>query len=81
MKYDEIERKHLLIVITLDATREQTGWVKLPIDKLNDVYGLPLQIRDEFNDDEYTWSQDWNYIALDAATKPAHVFSFLNAKQ
>lgn len=81
MKYDEIERKHLLIVITLDAAREQTGWVKLPIDKLNDVYGLPLQIRDEFNDDEYTWSQDWNYIALDAATKPAHVFSFLNAKQ
>jgi len=81
MKYDELGRKHLLVVITLDPSNEQTGWIKLPLKELNAVYSLPLQVYDELNNEEYTWTQDWNYIALNAAHKAAHVFSFINAKQ
>jgi starch synthase (maltosyl-transferring) len=81
VKYDLLERKHLLIVVCMDPAQPQSGWIKLPLDKLNTTYNLPLTVHDELHHETYQWQQDWNYIALDASSKPAHIFSFINAKQ
>src|SRR5690606_20293690 len=72
VKYDLLERKHLLIVVCMDPAQPQSGWIKLPLDKLNTTCNLPLTVHDELHHETYQWQQDWNYIALDAGSKPAH---------
>lgn len=73
MKYDKRSGHHLLIVISLDAHNSQSGWLRLPRERPD--YALPLQVQDQLNNEQYLWENDWNYVALDPDTKPAHIFS------
>lgn len=77
IKWDELQQRHLLIVITLDPHHAQSAWITIP-EKLRKLYGHTLHIHDELNEEEYSWQEERNYVALDPSQKPAHIFSFKN---
>jgi len=79
LKMDERFGQHMLIVISLDAYHPQSAWVNLPAEKWGRTLGLAWQLTDHLNDEQYNWTQEWNYVALDPAHKPAHVFTIVNS--
>ena len=64
----------VLVIVNLDPVNTQAGWVQLPLAE----YGLPLdgpfQVSDLLTGSSYTWSREWNYVALDPAISPVHIF-------
>lgn len=75
LKKDVLHHHHLLIVITLDSHTTQSAWVNIPRQRLEEIYGGPLRVYDHLNDEQYDWDKDWNYVELNPAQKPAHLFS------
>jgi starch synthase (maltosyl-transferring) len=62
----------VLVVANLDPyqTREATVWLDLP------ALGVDREfiVKDELTGESYRWGRA-NYVRLDPATQPAHVFS------
>jgi starch synthase (maltosyl-transferring) len=62
----------VLVVVNLDPyqTREATVWLDLP------ALGVDREfiVTDELTGESYRWGNA-NYVRLDPATRPAHVFS------
>ncbi|CAN5865674.1 alpha-1,4-glucan--maltose-1-phosphate maltosyltransferase [soil metagenome] len=66
----------VLVVVNLDPHHTQSGWVDLDPVSLgleDDRY----QVRDLLTDRIYQWSGSRNFVRLDTAGIPAHIFSFL----
>jgi starch synthase (maltosyl-transferring) len=68
----------ILVIVNLDPHHVQHGWVRVPTAD----FGIPGQsaytVHDLLTDTTYTWRGEWNYVRLDPAKMPAHVFR-LNA--
>lgn len=66
-------RNTILVVVSLDAFNEQTGWTNLDLGRM----GLPAHesflVVDLLDGTQYTWS-DHNYVALQPGVHPAHIF-------
>jgi starch synthase (maltosyl-transferring) len=66
----------VLSVVNLDPHHVQSGWVRLPLAEL----GLPsgpgesYQVHDLISDARYLWQGESNFVQLDPASSPAHVF-------
>lgn len=65
----------VLIVVNLDPHHAHTGWVDLDLAALGLAADQPYQVHDLLTDERYLWQGGRNYVALDPATVPAHVFS------
>ncbi len=65
----------VLTVVNLDPHRTQAGWVRIGADQLGFEPAGAYRVRDLLDDAEYLWRGDWNFVALDPAVRPAHVFS------
>jgi len=63
----------VLTVVNLDPHHVQSGWVEVPADALG-LGNEPYQVHDLLGDERYTWEPGWNYVRLDPAVLPAHVF-------
>jgi starch synthase (maltosyl-transferring) len=64
----------ILFAVNMDWRYTQTGWLDFtPPAKFRKKDGSFL-VRDILNGEEYTWKEQWNYIKLDPAEKPAHIF-------
>jgi starch synthase (maltosyl-transferring) len=74
LKMDEHSGNVILTVVNLDPHRAQSGWVDLDIDALNLDAEQPYQVHDLLSDQRYIWRGRRNYIMLDPARAPAHVF-------
>jgi starch synthase (maltosyl-transferring) len=63
----------MLTIVNLDPRWRQSGWIELPVES---VPGEPVYpVRDLLNETVYTWRAGaWNYVELDPAITPAHVF-------
>jgi starch synthase (maltosyl-transferring) len=63
----------MLTIVNLDPRWRQSGWIELPVES---VPGEPVYpVRDLLNETVYTWrASAWNYVELDPAITPAHVF-------
>jgi starch synthase (maltosyl-transferring) len=63
----------MLTIVNLDPRWRQAGWIELPVES---VPGEPVYpVRDLLNETVYTWRAGaWNYVELDPAITPAHVF-------
>jgi starch synthase (maltosyl-transferring) len=61
----------LLIVINLDPSRVQSGWLKVPWQTL----GLPesYEVHDLLSDARFRWQRDANFVMLDPNGVPAHL--------
>jgi starch synthase (maltosyl-transferring) len=64
----------ILVIVNLDPhqTREATVWLDLPA--LGMDYGAEFTITDELSGESYRWGQA-NYVRLDPAVRPAHIFT------
>jgi starch synthase (maltosyl-transferring) len=65
----------LLMVLNLDPTaaHEATTW--LDMGALGIADDRPFTVHDELTGADYTWQGPLNYVRLDPAVQPAHVFS------
>jgi starch synthase (maltosyl-transferring) len=64
----------LLVIVNLDYWHTQSGWVEFPIERLELPSDRPFQMHDLLTDARYLWHGNRNYVELDPAVCPAHLF-------
>ncbi|HEX3157304.1 MAG TPA: alpha-1,4-glucan--maltose-1-phosphate maltosyltransferase [Gemmatimonadaceae bacterium] len=64
----------LLIVANLDPLAAQESTVEVPLELLGLAADRPYVMEDLLTGARYTWRGHWNYVRLDPALEPAHVF-------
>jgi starch synthase (maltosyl-transferring) len=64
----------VLTVVNLDPARTQAGWVDLDETELGVEPGQPFEVHDLLTGARYAWQGRGNYVRLDPALQPAHVF-------
>lgn len=64
----------ILVVVNLDPHHIQRGWVTLPMSELNISENMNYQVHDLLSDARYLWHGPSNYVELDPAKFPAHIF-------
>jgi starch synthase (maltosyl-transferring) len=64
----------LLFIVNMDWRYTQSGWVEFSPPKKFRAEDGTFRVRDILNNEEYTWKKSWNYVKLDPAEKPAHIF-------
>jgi len=65
----------VLVVVNLDPHNVQHGWVTLSLDLLGLPDGPTYEVSDLLTDERYLWTGPRNYVRLDPAVTPAHVFA------
>jgi starch synthase (maltosyl-transferring) len=65
----------VLSVVNLDPHHSQTGWIDLDLHAIGVEDGSPYQLHDLLTDRLYLWNGSRNFVELDVAGIPAHVFS------
>jgi len=64
----------VLVVVNLDLQHRQAGWVQLDLAALGLEEGLSFQVEDALSGSRYLWQGAANYVELDPASMPAHLF-------
>jgi starch synthase (maltosyl-transferring) len=68
------EHNLIVTVVNMDPVQSYAGWLHLPLRELGLRDDEPYEAHDLLGDVRYTWSGEWNYIELDPAVVPAHIF-------
>ena len=64
----------MVMVVNLDPRQKQAGTVDLPVESLGLAPDRPYKVRDLLSDSAYDWRGSRNYVELDPARAPAHLF-------
>ena len=64
----------VVVVVNLDPHNTQSGWVGLDLAALGIDESAFYQMHDLLTDARYSWHGAWNFVQLDPARTPAHVF-------
>jgi len=75
--YSKVSDDHadiVVVVVNLDPHHRQSGWLSLPLDFLGVQADRPYQVHDLLADTRYLWDGPRNYVELDPAVTPAHIF-------
>ncbi len=64
----------ILVVVNLDPHGRQSGFVQLPKWKLKLGDHINVKVKDLITEEQYTWTQEWNYVELDPFKIPFHLF-------
>jgi starch synthase (maltosyl-transferring) len=64
----------IVVVANLDPHNAQSGWVELPIDDLGLEADRPYQVHDLLSGAHFLWHGRRNYVRLDPAAAPVHIF-------
>jgi starch synthase (maltosyl-transferring) len=64
----------VIVVVNLSPHHVQSGWLELPLEELGIDSDLPFQADDLLGGARYLWHGARNYVELDPAVVPAHVF-------
>lgn len=66
----------IVVVVSLDPTNVQSGWVNLPIEELGLGSGpdRAYEVHDLIDDARYVWHGEWNFVRLNPDACPAHIF-------
>jgi starch synthase (maltosyl-transferring) len=70
----------ILVVVNLDPSLVQAGWVDVDLDALGIAPDVTFEVYDLLADHSYIWRGSRNYVALRPAEAPAHVFRVAPAK-
>jgi starch synthase (maltosyl-transferring) len=65
----------VLFVVNLDPRSAQSGWTSLDLSRLGIGWDEPYVVRDLLTSASYEWRGPHNFVALDPAAVPAHVFA------
>ena len=63
----------IAVVVNLDPHHVQSGWVKLPIERLQLDPEESYQAHDLLTDARFLWHGERNYVELNPQTAPAHI--------
>jgi starch synthase (maltosyl-transferring) len=64
----------IVVVVNLDPHHAQTGWVELSLGDSAPEPAQPYQVHDLLSGARFLWRGAHNFVALDPATTPAHIF-------
>jgi len=64
----------VLMVVNLDLQHRQAGWVHLDLAAMGLAEDQAFQIQDELSGSRHLWQGPANYVELDPASMPAHLF-------
>jgi starch synthase (maltosyl-transferring) len=64
----------ILVVANLDPHNRQAGWVNLDVDAFHLGTEESFQVHDLLTDARYVWHGSRNFVELNPAVLPAHVF-------
>lgn len=70
----------LLMVVNLDPTHTQSGWLELPLESLGLPVNDPFVAHDLMNDAHYEWQGHRNFVILDPRTQPGHVLRLVDIR-
>ena len=62
------------MVANVDPHHVQSGWLDLDLSALGVSADRPYQVHDLLADARFLWNGPRNYVRLDPAVSPAHVF-------
>jgi starch synthase (maltosyl-transferring) len=65
----------ILVAVNLDPVSVQAGWVTLDLEALGLAPGEPFTVADALSGASYPWRGARNFVMLDPAKAPAHVFA------
>jgi starch synthase (maltosyl-transferring) len=68
----------VLVAVNLDPRNVQSGWVELDLEALGLEPDTTFTVHDELSGERYTWRGVRNFVMLDPARTPAHVFSIVS---
>jgi len=64
----------ILCVCTMDPNNTQSGYVQVPRDVLRLGDKVNLKLHDLVSHEQYTWTQEWNFVELNPHKLPFHLF-------
>jgi starch synthase (maltosyl-transferring) len=64
----------VLVIVNLDHHHRQSAWIELPTSEMDLPADRPYQMHDLLTDARYLWHGNRNYVELDPASGPAHIF-------
>jgi starch synthase (maltosyl-transferring) len=73
-KYTDDRANVVLTAVNLDPHHVQTAWIDLPLERLGVEGDRPYQAHDLLSGARYLWHGGRNFVRLDPAGAPAHVF-------
>ncbi len=73
-KITEDRSSQVLTVVNLDPHHAHSGWLTLPLERFGLDPQQPYQVHDLLTGARFIWQGSRNYVALDPAGVPAHVF-------
>lgn len=73
-KHTEDRNNFIVVAVNLDPHHPQSGWVELPLAQLGLDPTKPFQMHDLLTDARYLWNGPRNYLSLNPASVPAHIF-------
>jgi starch synthase (maltosyl-transferring) len=68
------DRRPILAVVNLDSHNSQSAWITIDRAGLGVAGTGPYVVRDLLTGSTYTWSGERNFVILDPAVAPAHLF-------
>jgi starch synthase (maltosyl-transferring) len=73
-KSSEDSSDAVLVIVNLDPHHAQSGWLSLELADLGVGTEKPFQVHDLLSGGRYLWQGARNYVLLDPAHSPAHIF-------
>ncbi|MBD3420673.1 MAG: DUF3416 domain-containing protein [Chitinivibrionales bacterium] len=64
----------VFVIANLDPFHTQSGWVSVPFEELNIPHNQTCLVHDLISDNKYIWQSSRNYIELEPAKLPVHIF-------
>jgi len=64
----------ILVVVNLDPHQRQSGYVQLPLHLLEIKGRINVKLQDLVTSEDFTWTQEWNYVELQPHKMPFHLF-------
>ena len=64
----------ILVLVNLDPFRKQNSFVYVPVEQFGQMESDEYRVQDLLSGTSYTWRGQRNYVELDPAVQPAHIF-------
>ena len=64
----------ILVIVNLDPFHSQSGWLTIPLNELGIEPGQTYLVHDLISNDRYIWQGERNFVQLNPAVMPAHIF-------
>jgi starch synthase (maltosyl-transferring) len=73
-KTSEDRGDKIMVVVNLDPANRQMGWVNVALKEFRLADGESYEVNDLLTDRKYIWQGSRNYVELNPAVLPAHIF-------